>query len=207
MLNSIDTHNKGATPADKINLKGMMVGNGVTNWLYDTYPAYVKMSYWHSLFDGKDYDLTLVNKCNWTKLIFPNSGEPLSKECDNLIDRFSELTQNVNIYDIFGKCYGAKDEFGNLHMKPEETFKKVMVTDGGLKSYKKGFTAKEYTPWIFNKYTEKKLGETPPCIYAQPVIDYFNQKDVRSALKIPDKVPAWDMCSGIIDYTRGEKAS
>lgn len=33
----------------KPNLKGMMVGNGCTNWLYDTGPAAVDMYYWHSL--------------------------------------------------------------------------------------------------------------------------------------------------------------
>lgn len=27
----------------------MMVGNGVTNWKFDTNPAMVDMAYWHSL--------------------------------------------------------------------------------------------------------------------------------------------------------------
>ena len=33
------------------NLKGIIVGNGVTNWKYDGTPAYVEMSYWHGLID------------------------------------------------------------------------------------------------------------------------------------------------------------
>lgn len=28
-----------------------MVGNGVTNWKYDTYPAYIEMAYYHGLYD------------------------------------------------------------------------------------------------------------------------------------------------------------
>lgn len=32
-------------------LKGMMVGNGVTNYEYDLYNAAFEMSYWHSLVD------------------------------------------------------------------------------------------------------------------------------------------------------------
>ena len=35
--------------AFKPNLKGFAVGNGVTNWKYDTTAAFVDMSYWHSL--------------------------------------------------------------------------------------------------------------------------------------------------------------
>jgi len=38
------------------NLKGMMVGNGVTNWKYDTIPAYLEMGYWHSLYDTTTYE-------------------------------------------------------------------------------------------------------------------------------------------------------
>ena len=33
----------------KINLKGFMVGNGVTNWTFDTYPATVDQMYYRSL--------------------------------------------------------------------------------------------------------------------------------------------------------------
>ncbi len=38
------------------NLKGMMVGNGVTNWKYDTIPAFIEMAYWHSFISKADYD-------------------------------------------------------------------------------------------------------------------------------------------------------
>ena len=34
----------------KPNLKGFMVGNGVTNWTVDTDPAYIDMAYWHGLY-------------------------------------------------------------------------------------------------------------------------------------------------------------
>ena len=49
LANEIYQHNE--TNADfKPNLKGFMVGNGVTNWRYDTDPAYIEMGYWHSLY-------------------------------------------------------------------------------------------------------------------------------------------------------------
>ena len=48
LLNQIDMFNNNGTD-EPINLKGMMVGNGVTNWTYDTTPATADMAYWHSL--------------------------------------------------------------------------------------------------------------------------------------------------------------
>ena len=45
------------------NLVGMIVGNGVTNWDYDTTPAYVEMGYWHGLYDDATYALSVANDC------------------------------------------------------------------------------------------------------------------------------------------------
>jgi len=36
-------------PEEPINLKGIMIGNGVTHWQYDTAPALVEMAYAHGL--------------------------------------------------------------------------------------------------------------------------------------------------------------
>jgi hypothetical protein len=40
-----------------------MVGNGVTNWKYDTFPAYIEMAYWHGLYSADMYDAIYENKC------------------------------------------------------------------------------------------------------------------------------------------------
>ena len=37
-------------------VKGMMVGNGVTNWKYDGTPGAFEMAYWHSLIPRELYD-------------------------------------------------------------------------------------------------------------------------------------------------------
>jgi len=51
-----------------------------------------------------------------------------------------------------------------------------------LRKYKKTWNPERYTPWLHktvNKYMENLgLGElkmTPPCVFAAPIIDYFNQ--------------------------------
>ena len=40
-----------------------MVGNGVTNWKYDTTPARIEMSYWHGIYSSKMYEDLTKNNC------------------------------------------------------------------------------------------------------------------------------------------------
>lgn len=65
-----------------------MVGNGVTDWKYDTTPAFVEMAYWFGLTDDKLYS-DIKNKCDLTYFEFQ---EKLSDECEALMDRFGALT-------------------------------------------------------------------------------------------------------------------
>jgi len=54
LANEIYEYNKkyeNDTSVFKPNLKGYMVGNGVTNWTYDCDPAYIEMGYWHGLYN------------------------------------------------------------------------------------------------------------------------------------------------------------
>lgn len=76
-----------------------MVGNGVTNWKYDTQPAFIEMAYWHGL-----YDDDLYNKLSQCDFSYPDFNTPTA-DCQKLLDRFDSLTDNINVYDVFGKCY------------------------------------------------------------------------------------------------------
>jgi len=40
-----------------------MVGNGVTNWKYDTGNAYIEMGYWHGLYSTSMWDDIQANNC------------------------------------------------------------------------------------------------------------------------------------------------
>ena len=54
LMDQIHEYNQKAAPsAFQPPLRGIMVGNGVTNWTYDTIPAFLEMGYWHSLYDGE----------------------------------------------------------------------------------------------------------------------------------------------------------
>ena len=86
------------------NLKGMLVGNGVTNWKYDGTPAYFHMAYYHGIIDDALYNAVNTN-CDISYYDFDN-GVNLSDECKAYMLLFTQLTDKlINIYDVYGKCY------------------------------------------------------------------------------------------------------
>jgi len=103
VVNQLDTYITNAQESDfKPNLKGFMVGNGCTNWNYDTTPAYIEMGYWHGLYDDDLYKKITDNKCEEQYTRFSDS---ISADCLSAIYRFESLTSNVNVYDVYGICY------------------------------------------------------------------------------------------------------
>jgi hypothetical protein len=80
-----------------------MVGNGVTNWNYDTRTAYLEMGYYHSLYDDALYNEIKANECDFSGPYSLNA----TPYCLNLLVDFTNLTIDVNVYDIFGICYGT----------------------------------------------------------------------------------------------------
>ena len=89
--------------AFKPNLKGFAVGNGVTNWKYDTTAAFVDMSYWHSLMSEEQHEQFTQASCDWN---MPDMTD-VSDECTNLYMGFNDNVSSINVYDIFGTCWGA----------------------------------------------------------------------------------------------------
>jgi len=55
------------------------------------------------------------------------------------------------------------------------------MVEGELKTYKRGMTQEEYTPWMKNTVKSKKL-------MGNGVTDYVNRQDVRRALHIPASI-------------------
>ena len=87
-----------------------MVGNGVTNWKYDTIPAYIEMAYWHGLYDVDMYNLIYQLGCDKEFQYIAVDQSNLTDECATLFIAFQALTQGVNVYNIYGKCFGVDPE-------------------------------------------------------------------------------------------------
>lgn len=50
-----------------------MVGNGVTNWTYDTMPATTDMGYWHSIMSQDIHDNIVAEDCDYSGIVFDNN--------------------------------------------------------------------------------------------------------------------------------------
>lgn len=86
----------------KPNLKGFAVGNGVTNWLYDAQPATMETVYWFGIVSDSFYK-GQKKDCDYSFYDF--DYDLLSDECANYMDVLDGWTENLNIYDLLGKCW------------------------------------------------------------------------------------------------------
>ena len=71
LVNQIHHHNIANVDMPEVfkpNLKGMMVGNGVTNWKYDTVPAYIELANAHSFMNPDDYAQMNALGCDYSQL-------------------------------------------------------------------------------------------------------------------------------------------
>jgi carboxypeptidase C (cathepsin A) len=192
LANYIHNYNENATTSDyKPKLKGFMVGNGVTNYDYDCTPAYVEMAYWHSLYSQELRDKIVAAHCDF-------GGMPplarASAECKEYYMEFNSLVSDVNVYDIFGICYGP------------EPHPQMYATNEASE----GYSAAEYTPFLYEGLESGMYGSSlPPCTFGTPIMSYYSRKDVREAMHIPDSIQDWVLCTTKItlEYHRGEKGS
>jgi hypothetical protein len=164
------------------NLKGFIVGNGVTDYRYDMKKKYyLDMAFWYGLIATKLWQDLMDNQC-WLD-VPPN-------QCNEWLGWVNGNTTNVNIYDVFGKCWPTTSPSSILKTPGNEAEKKLKTT----------FTAFEYTPFIKSTlYTLRSDDQpaklVPECAYTAPLIQYMNNDTVRTALHIPASLPAWEFCS------------
>ena len=76
----------------------------------------------------------------------------------------------------------------------------------GTEQKQEGLTASKYTPFLNRN---KGFGDIPPCIYAKPILDYFNNPTVMKQLNILPEANPWDMCVDPADfnYTGSQNAT
>ena len=83
--------------------------------------------------------------------------------------RFNKLTERINWYDIYRKVYD-----GGIGNSSRLGFTTV---NGKLTAYKRGYTMKEYTPWL-------PISEENNAVLGDGISDYFNRADVRENLHV-----------------------
>ena len=88
-------------PSSQINLKGIIVGNGLTDLDTDIEPALVDFAYDHLLYSVNTRD-NYIKNCNSTVL---------SSDCIKVRKEIKQSMQGLNIYDIYRECPSTKKGF------------------------------------------------------------------------------------------------
>jgi hypothetical protein len=84
------------------NLKGQIIGNGLTDWKYDGLPAFFEMSYYHGLIDDELYDFG--RKCNLT-YVEVEGQDNLNAGCKDALKTLLNYTRYVNNWNIYERCF------------------------------------------------------------------------------------------------------
>jgi hypothetical protein len=181
----------------KPNLTGFIVGNGCTNWTYDCNPPLVDVAFWHSLMSQELRAKMQAANCDYGGLGMPN----VTPLCEGYFTQMFTLIQRVDIYNIFGICYGtninpALDDILNWDKQTTE-WKKLPAGERP-----KTFQEK-YTPWVgpTEEMKKKYLSEGDEVIIScdydcSGLLTYLNRADVRTALHIKEEVVEYLECSG-----------
>jgi hypothetical protein len=160
--------------------------------------------------------------CNYEGIEFDKNP---SAECMDILDEISTNIEWLNIYNLYGECYGganATEEFlDDLDSyRPENKFLNDQDNSAELRvksPKKRGFTARDYTPWAFSNRAKRGLvrstadevegADLGPCTFGIPLMDFLDDPEVRNQLHIPEKVQNWTMCRPNYNYTMYENAT
>ena len=182
------------------NLKGMMVGNGCTDWNVDTSPAIPETTYNFQIIPKRLLDAYQSNDCKfYGDPTFPHERQSLT--CIQTWADINAKMARLNIYDLYRQTYPSSVLAASDKVKKEGRYAYVKIGDE-IKQYKRGYTVSEYTPWLSHLYNEEN-----EVILGDYVSDYMNQPDVRAAFNIPQSVQAWQECTNRISYHELDECS
>ena len=188
-------YNKGVSESNKINLKGILVGNGVADWDYDTTNAMLDFAFTHHL---TSYESRLeFNK--YCIMEFDYS------ECERIVYEINDLLENINIYDYLRECETPTTEDGEINYF-SSYFLKAPWAFKHLKEKQEMMKNKKPNKNINKNNIKERIN--PPCMDDTNMYNYFNRDDVKSALHVKmDK--EWELCSYDINtrYERLDKGS
>jgi len=213
LASKILEYNKKAAEVNKVMLKGILVGNGVTDWKYDTTPALIDFAFTHGIYSietRKRYESFCLD-------------DPDDEDCKDAENEVMNSLETINIYDIYRTCWNnSVNKENNNKNKEHLTF----LSDNGetnqnrFKSNQNKYSNNyQYTPWALKRTEDQKdiknkfkksnnvyaylskddissdnLTTTPPCTDSVGPDSFFNNPKVKLALNVNTSL-SWGMCS------------
>lgn len=169
LTSSIIDFNKNIPLSSQIKLKGILVGNGLTDQKYDMDSAVLEFAYGHSLYPiemKNDIDISCGN-------IPPYKvNDP---ECQVFIEKVNDLLDNLYPYDIYKACSPPED---------------VFVSEVTKERNRKLFRLRNPRNYIKNKrntqkdFLQSNLNDGSDCNDAPGVEEFFNDPTVQQAFHV-----------------------
>jgi len=199
LAHNIVEYNKNQVSSKQINLKGFMVGNGVTDWNVDTSPALIDFAYSHALYSPE-------LRADYMKFCVKNKDDDA---CAKVFDKIELAVSSVNVYDVYRKCYknsNNNSKFGMFRYTPWLVQDKVRNYISRRPQNFLEFLNDEEEE--YNKYSQIILKLTPPCVDSKGPDEFFNRADVKAAFNVRSDLK-WEMCNDAIGerYQRSKEAS
>lgn len=181
---------------DTYPLAGFIIGNGYTDPYSDSNVLFPQTLFNMNMISWQLFTQIQTAGCvwYWDKLdISPHKNGP---ECDGYWQTLNSMLAFVNIYDLYRTNYA---DSSSLRVEAEHkgvAEKKKLgstIVDGTERTYKRGSTAGERTPWLRSVF-----GEDHPMlnqILGDGQSDYLNRADVRQALNIPSWITSYEQCN------------
>lgn len=188
-----------------------MVGNGVTNWTFDTANATMDVAYYRMLVPQTLKDQIKEKQCNFSGVGMSDFAY-LSEECEPLLDQMYNAFDGIDIYNIYGKCWywnGTNTTNFTTTDVRNQLYGQYKSKNGKVHEYQKFWSAQEYTPWVKPFVGASNDYGIPGCIYALPAAEHLNNETVRAALNIETDQP-WRMCANrnsTFSYSKSASAS
>jgi len=162
-----------------------MVGNGATDWRYDVHPSFAATAANFNIIPQKLLKEWEDEGCFYSfHDVLPKKMGP---KCDAIVARNEELTSKLNWYDLYRINWPSP----LLEDKPRYG---TTIIDGEERTYKRGYTMQEYTPWV------KHLENVDSPLLGDFVSDYMNMEETRKAFNIPSEAAVWEECSSDLRY-------
>lgn len=205
LADEILKYNKDVPESNKINLKGILVGNGVADWEYDGTYALLDYAFAHQL-------TSIELRLEYNEHCFKNYNQT---KCTELTSKIYGLLDDINVYNYLEKCEKPTTETGEINfyssyfLKNAWAFKNLKTMQSLMKSnpLKKTYIEKKKVSNEDEDEDEEKT-LTVPCNNDKPMRDYFNSEEVKKALHVKED-KKWELCSVLVyeKYIMQRKAS
>ncbi|KAK7256196.1 hypothetical protein RIF29_29634 [Crotalaria pallida] len=189
----------------KLNFKGYMIGNGVTDEKFDG-NAIVPFAHGMGLISDQIYE-EVKKQCNG------NYYNPANIKCGKMLTKVNEEIEGLNIYDILEPCYHSPETQANITSNNSLplSFRHLGQTERPLPVRKRMFGR----AWPLRAIV-KDGGIVPtwpqldnanpfvPCTDDEVASEWLNNEVVRKAIHTAEKsvVKEWDLCTNDIIYLR-----